>query len=224
MGFTGKVISGDCRVDIPWLPADLVTSSAPARLRDRMPHVEGTEIGEQWFAGGEQLGFGGGSGVGAKPKLFRDPYVPGLSTRLGRMEEMNFFTDAKQGKFHPTTPELRIKDQEPTASRARRSTVSWAWPAVLGPSRTVKKGRYRAVMSPAARATALQTPTPSLRFSVSITGTSPIFAGPTRTDWRRRAAYLPGTLKRPPARSAELQKWDLRGPSLTRPPRRSPYS
>ena len=112
MGYTGKVISGDCHVEIPWLPADLFTSNAPAHLRDRMPHVEGTEIGEQWFAGGEQLGFVGGSGVGAKPKLFWDPYVPGLSTRVGRMEKMNFFTDAKQGKLHPTTPELRIKDQD----------------------------------------------------------------------------------------------------------------
>ncbi len=112
MGYTGKVISGDCRVDIPWLPADLFTPSAPDHLRDRMPHVEGTEICEQCFAGGKQLGFGGGSGVGAKPKLFWDPYVPVLSTRPGRMEEMNFFTDAKQEKSQPTTPELRTKDQE----------------------------------------------------------------------------------------------------------------
>ena len=85
VGYTGKVISGDCRVDIPWLPADLFTSSTPAHLRDRMPHVEGAEIGEQWFAGGKQLGFGGVSGVGAKPKLFWDPYVPVLSTRPGWM-------------------------------------------------------------------------------------------------------------------------------------------
>ena len=49
---------------------------------------------------------------GLEPSLFWDPYVPGVSTRLDRMEEMNFFTDAKAGKFHPTTPELRIKDQD----------------------------------------------------------------------------------------------------------------
>ena len=112
MGYTGKVISGDCHVDIPWLPADLFTSNAPAHLKDRMPHVEDTKDGEQWFAGGRQLGCVGGAGIGLQPSLFWDPYVPGVSTRLDRMEEQNFFTDAQQGLFHPTTPELRIKDQE----------------------------------------------------------------------------------------------------------------
>ena len=112
MGYTGKVISGDCHVDIPWLPADLFTSNAPAHLKDRMPHVEDTKDGEQWFAGGRQLGCVGGAGIGLQPSLFWDPYVPGVSTRLDRMEEKNFFTDAQQGLFHPTTPELRIKDQE----------------------------------------------------------------------------------------------------------------
>ena len=47
MGYTGKVISGDGHVDILWLPADLFTSNAPAHLKDRMPHVEDTEVGEQ---------------------------------------------------------------------------------------------------------------------------------------------------------------------------------
>ena len=112
MGYTGKVISGDCHVDIPWLPADLFTSNAPSHLKDRMPHVEDTKDGEQWFAGGRQLGCVGGAGIGLQPSLFWDPYVPGVSTRLDRMEEQNFFTDAQQGLFHPTTPELRIKDQE----------------------------------------------------------------------------------------------------------------
>ena len=112
MGYSGKVISGDCHVDIPWLPADLFTSNAPAHLKDRMPHVEDTKDGEQWFAGGRQLGCVGGAGIGLQPSLFWDPYVPGVSTRLDRMEEKNFFTDAKEGLFHPTTPELRIKDQD----------------------------------------------------------------------------------------------------------------
>ena len=112
MGYTGKVISGDCHVDIPWLPADLFTSNAPSHLKDRMPHVEDTKDGEQWFAGGRQLGCVGGAGIGLQPSLFWDPYVPGVSTRLDRMEEKNFFTDAKEGLFHPTTPELRIKDQD----------------------------------------------------------------------------------------------------------------
>ena len=54
----------------------------------------------------------GGAGIGLRPDLFWDPYVPGVSTRLDRMEEMGFFTDAGKGVFHPTSPELRIKDQD----------------------------------------------------------------------------------------------------------------
>ena len=112
MGYTGKVISGDCHVDIPWLPADLFTSNAPAHLKDLMPYVQDTEDGEQWFASGRNLGCVGGAGVNLRPELFWDPYVAGVNERLDRMEEKKFFTDAKAGKFHPTTPELRIKDQE----------------------------------------------------------------------------------------------------------------
>ena len=112
MGYTGKVISGDCHVDIPWLPADLFTSNAPAHLQDKMPRVKDTEDGEQWFAGDRQLGCVGGAGIGLQPSLFWDPYVAGVNERLDRMEEKNFFTDARQGLFHPTTPELRIRDQD----------------------------------------------------------------------------------------------------------------
>ena len=43
MSYTGKVISGDCHVDIPWLPEDLFTSNAPAHLKDRMPYVRDTD-------------------------------------------------------------------------------------------------------------------------------------------------------------------------------------
>ena len=112
MAYEGKVISGDCHVDIPWLPADLFTSNAPAHLKARMPHVENTSDGQQWFADGKPLGCVAGSGVGIRPELFWDPYVAGVSTRLDRMEDMKFFSDGEKGLFHPTDPELRIKDQE----------------------------------------------------------------------------------------------------------------
>jgi predicted TIM-barrel fold metal-dependent hydrolase len=111
MAYEGKVISGDCHIDIPWLPADLFVSNAPARLRDKMPKVLDTDQGKQWFADGQQLGWVAGAGIGEEEGAW-NPYKPGLSNRLDRMEDVGFFSDGQRGLFHPTTPELRIKDQE----------------------------------------------------------------------------------------------------------------
>ena len=102
-----KLISGDGHIDLPWLPADLFVSNVPARLKDRMPHVEDTEEGKQWFANGMPLGLVAGINLDA----MWHHYVPGQSHRLDRMEEVAFFSDGQIGQFHPTTPELRIKDQ-----------------------------------------------------------------------------------------------------------------
>lgn len=111
MGYSGKVISGDCHVDIPWMPSDLFTSNAPAHLKDKVPYVKETNEGMQWFTDGTLLGWVAGAAVGLKPGGW-DPYVPGISKRLDRMEQQGFFSDGQKGLFHPTTPELRIKDQE----------------------------------------------------------------------------------------------------------------
>ena len=48
--YTGKVISGDCYLDIPWLPEDLFSPRAPANLRDKMSRVEDTDEGRMWFS------------------------------------------------------------------------------------------------------------------------------------------------------------------------------
>ena len=81
MAYKGKVISGDCHIDIPWLPADLFTSNSPAHLRDRMPRVVETSDGKQWFTEDSLLGWVAGAGLGLRPGGW-DPYVPGASAAL----------------------------------------------------------------------------------------------------------------------------------------------
>ena len=102
------IISGDGHIDLPWLPADLFVSNAPARLRDRMPHVEDTAEGMQWYMQGRPIA----PVAAAVPDSTWGPYVPGESRRLDRMEQLGFFSDGHKGMFRPTTPSLRIKDQD----------------------------------------------------------------------------------------------------------------
>ena len=73
-----------------------------------MPKVVQTDEGKVWVADGKQLGWVASSALSGD----YEPYKPGLSHHLDKMEELRFFSDAEQGRFHPTTPELRIKDQE----------------------------------------------------------------------------------------------------------------
>ncbi len=103
-----KVISADCHTDLVWLPEDLFTSEAPTALKDSMPKVVDTEEGRVWMANGTKLGFVAAAALTGS----YEPYKPGLSHHLDKMEEAGFFSDAVQGRFHPTVPELRIKDQE----------------------------------------------------------------------------------------------------------------
>ena len=113
MSYAGKIYSGDGHIDLPWLPADLFVANAPAHLKDQMPKVEESDDGRQWFAEGRPLGvWVAGAGLGLRDGAFFDPYVPGHSKRLDKMEAHRFFSDGHQGRFHPTTPDLRVADQE----------------------------------------------------------------------------------------------------------------
>lgn len=73
-----------------------------------MPKVVQTDEGKVWQADDKQLGWVASSALSGDYQ----PYKPGLSHHLDKMEELRFFSDAQKGRFHPTTPELRIKDQE----------------------------------------------------------------------------------------------------------------
>ena len=98
-----RVISGDGRIDLNWLPGDLFVSSAPARWKETAPRLVDDEDGGRWFAEGVDLTT---SPIGSFAN--RKPPEPGQSKRIGRMYEAGFF----DGSLHPTTPELRVKDQE----------------------------------------------------------------------------------------------------------------
>ncbi len=101
-------ISADTHIDIPWLPADLFVSNAPEEYRPHMPQVEETDKGMMWMVDGQVLGSVAGAGL----KEAWEPYVPGLSKHLDEMAGTEFFTDGERGLFHPTTPHLRLNDQD----------------------------------------------------------------------------------------------------------------
>ena len=101
-----EVISSDSHIDLTWLPADLFVSDAPQEWKEKVPHVVEIDAGKSWLADGADLGGVGGSGfTGNKVKA-------GYSKHEDRMIETGFYSDGAKGIFRPTTPELRIKDQE----------------------------------------------------------------------------------------------------------------
>lgn len=98
------IISGDSHIDINWLPHDLFLTYAPARWKERVPRVVDTAEGKKWVAGGEDL---------ARRSLFAtvtplEPPPRGASPKIDRMYEAGFY----DGRPHPTTLELRLRDQE----------------------------------------------------------------------------------------------------------------
>ena len=101
-----KVISGDAHVDLTWLPANLFVDNAPSRLKERAPKVVETDRGPRWRVG--DIDLGGVAWVGSSG---RAP-VKGVERRLDRMIETGLYEDGAKGIYRPTTPELRIKDQQ----------------------------------------------------------------------------------------------------------------
>jgi predicted TIM-barrel fold metal-dependent hydrolase len=105
---TRRMISGDSHIDLSWLPAELFVSNAPRQFRDRMPRVEETVEGKRWYVGTKPFTWVASSGS----DFGDDRYIPGVSQRLDRMEKEGFFSDAEQGLFRVSTPELRLRDQD----------------------------------------------------------------------------------------------------------------
>lgn len=98
-----KVISGDGHIDLKWLPPDLFVSNAPAKWKDQVPRMIETKDGRHWYAEGKDLAtlpFGVVGDLTPRPQ--------GWSKHVDRMIELGFY----DGGLHPTTPALRIKDQE----------------------------------------------------------------------------------------------------------------
>ena len=102
-----EIISADCHIDLPWLPADLFTSQAAKKYRDRMPYVDQTDKGPQWVSRtGAQFGLQNGMGSAGRK------YIPGQIHRSDRMAAQGLYSDGEKGIRRLTDPKPRIKDQD----------------------------------------------------------------------------------------------------------------
>ena len=100
-----RVISADCHIDLPWLPADLFTANASKALKDRMPHVTDGEKGPVWVSkNGGYFGLQNGMGSGGRE------YIPGQIHRSDLMAAEGLYEDGKNDIRLLTDPALRIKD------------------------------------------------------------------------------------------------------------------
>src|SRR5580704_1337381 len=107
-----RCISADCHIDLTWLPHDLFVSNASLAMKGRMPYVTVGEDGPMWVTkAGLSLGLANGRGSPGATGTGRK-YVPGKIHRLDRVASTGIFEDARQGKLRPTTPELRLQDQD----------------------------------------------------------------------------------------------------------------
>ena len=99
-----KIISGDSHVDLTFLPEDLFIKNAPARWKERMPHVEESSKGRMWVV--EDIDI---TDVGRL--VIRRNYSQGMRDHTNRMDAAGIF-DTSDGGYHPTTPHLRLRDQD----------------------------------------------------------------------------------------------------------------
>jgi len=97
-----RIISADCHIDMTWMPGDLWIENAPAKFKEGVPQVRETPDGPHWYVEGKDVGVYGGLGFGF------DRVQRGYSKHVDKMFEVGFY----EGGPHPTTPALRIKDQE----------------------------------------------------------------------------------------------------------------
>jgi len=97
-----RIISADCHIDMTWMPGDLWVENAPAKFRSQVPQVRETPDGPRWYAEEKELGVFGGLGFGF------DRVQRSFSKHVERMFQAGFY----EGGPHPTTPDLRLKDQE----------------------------------------------------------------------------------------------------------------
>ncbi len=103
----GPVISADGHIDLPCLPEALFTDSAPAHLRQRVPHVVEQDGARVWVVGdGRYLGHVGGVGPHGSP------LEKHTSPRIEAMAAEGLYADQARGIMRTTIPELRAKDLE----------------------------------------------------------------------------------------------------------------
>jgi len=85
-----EMISGDCHIDLCWLPPDLFASNASPDLRDRMPYVTDGPKDPRWVTKkGAALGLACGMGAAGRE------YVPGRIHRSDRMAATGLYEDVR---------------------------------------------------------------------------------------------------------------------------------
>jgi predicted TIM-barrel fold metal-dependent hydrolase len=100
-------ISADSHIDMPWLPKDLFTANASARLKERMPHVVDGPDGPYWTSkAGHSYGLAYGVGPSGQ-KL-----VPGQNHRVDRMAQEGLYSDDSKKLGRVVNPDLRLKDAQ----------------------------------------------------------------------------------------------------------------
>jgi predicted TIM-barrel fold metal-dependent hydrolase len=101
----GKVLSADGHIDLSWVPGDIFTEGSPEAFRGRLPRL--VDCGEflEWQVDGRVLQY--------VPGVGNSPYRPDQGgAQVARMAATGLYSDAKRGVLRPTTPALRIQDQE----------------------------------------------------------------------------------------------------------------
>ncbi len=106
-----RCISADCHMDLCWLPHDLFTSSATQAMKSRMPYVKEGPDGFMWeMSPGVTLSRANAKGgVGTAGNT---AYVPGTDHRFDRIATTGLYSEGSKGIFRPSTPELRLKEQD----------------------------------------------------------------------------------------------------------------
>ena len=102
MGY--NIISGDSHIDLRFMPEDLFVSNATPRMKDKMPRVVETSEGRRWMATGTHLGVVG-------QDVNQSSFSTEMGTRWNAMIAAGFYDEPDKG-YHPTNPDLRIKDQD----------------------------------------------------------------------------------------------------------------
>ncbi len=107
-----RCISADCHIDLNWLPHDLFVAHASQAMKERMPYVVQGPNGPQWVTNaGVNFGLANGKGGRGATSSGR-PYVPGTEYHVDRMASTGLYADGEQGICRPTTPQLRLQDQD----------------------------------------------------------------------------------------------------------------
>ena len=107
-----RCISADCHIDLNWFPDGFFVSNASQAMKERMPYVVQKGEDRKWVVkSGVDLGYANGPGTpGAMASGYK--YVPGEVHRADRMASTGLYSDGSKGIYRPTTPELRLQDQD----------------------------------------------------------------------------------------------------------------